>query len=270
MSISGEAVEVATNSNKAYDMTDISSASSGGPRRTGEVGSQEPILYMYDVPDQTSSSSSSEHDKELSNFPLAMTSKVFFFIACAMFLWMSIDDLYWAHDAQNIPETVLEADDDFTWQQFRSRQRGQSEPTSQVVDSRSTNGGTGYVRTNSDQNNDEDGLNVMTWSELRNSDYGGRRGLLLSLQHGRRLQNGDITYHTLWSDLSVSKQIAAITLGHNETSWNTGLTTFADVIRWNDLTDDQRKAAEELGYNQYLVSPGVYLPRGVSLLSSTH
>jgi hypothetical protein len=265
MTSPGEAVEVASSFNGAYDMAEISSSGSEGPRPRE---AQEPILYMYDVPDQTSYSSASEHDREVSNFPVAMTSKVFFLIACAMFLWLSIDDLYWANDAQNIPETVLEADDDLTWKQFRSRQSGQNAGGASVLDARNDNGGSGYVRSSSAQDNGGDEGDDMTWSELREGDYGGRRILRLASQHRRRAKTGDISYHTPWSDLPLSKQVAAATLGHDETSWNTGLPTFADLIKWDDLTDDQEAAAEELGYNQYLVSAGKYVPRGVPLCPS--
>jgi hypothetical protein len=181
-------------------------------------------------------------------------------IACAMFLWLSIDDLYWANDAQNIPESVLEADDDLTWKQFRNRQSGRKAEWASVVDVINDNSGSGYVRTSSAQDAGED-EDEITWSELKNSNFGGRRILRLASQHRRRAQTGDISYHTQWSDLPLSKQIAAATLGHDETSWNTGLPTFADFIKWDDLTDDQEAAAEELGYNQYLVSAEVRVPR---------
>jgi hypothetical protein len=268
MTATGEAVEVTAIANGAYDMTEISSSGSEGPRLSGEQEAREAILYMYDVPDQTSSSSSSQHDRELNNFPVAMTSKVFFLIACALFLWLSIDDLRWANDVQNIPETVLDADDDVTWQQFRSRQSGQNAGSVTVVDGRSDSGGSGYVRTSSAGDNGEDEEDDFTLSDLQTGDYGGRRILQLALQHRRRAKNGDVSYHTPWSDLPTSQQIAATILGQNETSWNTGLPTFADLINWDALNDDQKAAAEELGYNQYLVSAEKYVPHGFALFPS--
>jgi hypothetical protein len=61
-----------------------------------------------------------------------------------------------------------------------------------------------------------------------------------------------VTPSSQWKDLSFSQQIAATTLGYNETSWSSGGSTITDTTPWTNLTDDQRDAALSLGYNEYL------------------
>ena len=245
-------------SSRAYDFTEISSSGSGNPRPEDE--GQETILS--DVPTQTSynsrrsdASSLSQHDRELRSFPLAMISKSFFFVACAMFLWLSIDDLYWADEARSIPTSVLQADDDLTWRQFRSRQGGRT-----VGDSDAT--GIGYTRESMVGNSPEQyDPNEITWSELRNKNDNNRRNLRLRQQqqqqqqfHRRRQQQDDagVAFQTPWNQLPFLMQIAAATLGYDENSWDNGLSVFTDTIAWEDLTPEQQEAAIALGYEEYL------------------
>ena len=267
-----------SSSNKnAYDMTEISIPSHDAV----EVEDQESILSG--VPSQTSyhsrrskgslslSSNMSEEERELNSFPLALTSKLFFLFGCAMYLWLSIDDLRWAHEARTIPASVLEADDDMTWRSFRSSQQQQQQQQQSGI-------GNSYTRpTTASNGGDEDSI---SWSDVRDTDFGGtrHRHLRASTSHAspssrrglvkvplpqstpeatphralRKLDLVDATFSVDWDDLPFSTQVAAATLGHDEATWNSGSATFTDLIPWDGLSVEQRDAAVSLGYTEYL------------------
>ena len=234
------------NSNNAYDMTDISIAHEDAI----EIEDQRSILSG--VPSQTSrksrgslslSSNMSEKDWELNSFPLAMTSKIFFLIGCAMYLWLSIDDMSWAHEARTIPASVLEADDDMTWRSFRLSQQQQQE----------NSGGDGGTR-------HRHLLPGSLLSLSKTSNPSGRLSLAkvpltesaISANKSTRKLIDDETFSIPWDDLPFTTQIAAATLGHDEATWNSNGAVFTDLIPWNELDVEQQDAAVTLGYNEYL------------------
>ena len=288
-----------SSSNKnAYDMTEISIPSHDAV----EVEDQQSILSG--VPSQKSyhsrrskgslslTSNMSEEERELNSFPLALTSKLFFLVGCAMYLWLSIDDLRWAHEARTIPASVLEADDDVTWRSFRSSQQQQQQSASST--------GNGYTRPATASNGeDEDGI---AWSDVRDTDFGGtrhrhlraspskpspsgRRGLVKvpppqsttkATPHTTLRKLVDETFSVDWDELPFSTQIAAATLGHDEATWNSGGATFTDLIPWDDLSAEQQDAAVSLGYTEYLwnflrgfTEPDPAQPSGVTQSTQT-
>ena len=231
-------MSIASGTMQVYDFTDISEP-------TGD--DMEDQDAMLATPSQDSSRKRetrwTERDRELRSFPMAMASKLFFFAACGMLLWMSIDDLYWADEVRNIPEPVLQADDDATWRNFRSRQSRLNNPgTSASASASASSSSNSYSRPSSFGS---DGYTEdITWSDIRGSDGGDDRR---SLRGGNRvLQQTPVSVP--WDDLKFSQQIAAATLGYSPTSWNNGGATFTDSLRWNELTPGQQEAAEQLGY----------------------
>jgi len=168
-----------------------------------------------------------------------------------MYLWLSLDDLRWAHDAQSIPDSVLGADDDATWRQFRGSQQQPdndgaavtNSPTSKAIEDRS-----GFTRSSS--------LQTATWTQVRdayNNDGGDDRKTRRH-HHHRHLQqpDGNYGFHTPWEELPFSWQIAAAQLGYDKSSWVNGGPSFTDGISWANLGEEQQDAAIQLGYSQYL------------------
>jgi len=220
---------------QAYDMTDISFVSA-----SHESNIEVPMTFGEDensvfsgVESNSSSGSASaltqrnakltdlsDHDRELRSFPLALTSKLFFLLACTMYLWLSIDDLQWAQDAQSIPTSVLEADDDATWRSFRNAQQD--------------GGGGGGRRRNLLRSiltlpvRRLQGPGSLAWDDLPFST----KIAATTLGHDEATWNSngetfaDLIY---WGDLTQEQKEAAITLGYDEYMWDM-LRGFVDPV----------------------------------------
>lgn len=181
-----------------------------------------------------------------------------------MFLWLSIDDLYWADETRTIPQSVLEADDDLTWRQFRNGQKDEKTVADNTQAAGSGNGG--YTRPSTMGTEEEE--DELSWSELKDK-YGNGQGRYLRVndssngqqQSRRKEQEAGVTFLTPWEELPFSKQISASVLGHDATSWNSGQPVFTDTMSWDQLTTEQQEAAVSLGYDQ--VRLGLSLTRPV-------
>ena len=57
-------------------------------------------------------------EKNTKYYRWALPSNVFFFISSILYLWLAIEDMYYEHEVQDLPDDVLGADDLITWQKY--------------------------------------------------------------------------------------------------------------------------------------------------------
>lgn len=279
----------------SYDFADIS-----------EPGNEMADEELITTPEQSSTGKReyrwTERDRELNRFPMAMISKLFFFAGCAMFLWMSIDNLYWTNEARTIPQTVLQSTDDTTWRNFRSRQSGMSNGNRKLQYLRA--GGSRWLQVigttvwqnlafskqvaaatlgYNEQTWNERGSvssDIITWDSLTSgqkeaAQWLGYNQTLWDSTHGfsnrASINNVDPSNtdwgNFLWTELPTEIQTDAAKLGYNQEKWNNGERAYADNLFWDELTSEQQQAATALGYSK--ATWNVYSSIGSNLTAAT-
>ncbi|CAB9528893.1 expressed unknown protein [Seminavis robusta] len=145
-------------------------------------------------------------------FRLAVISNMFFMLGAILYICVAHGDLQWAKDVQGIPLDVLTADDDAAWKDFqKNRQTTATANPPHVRHARTlTGGGGGGGGMRNDQDQDFNGM--------------------------------------MWGELPPDIQLALMVLGHNERTWDLGMTSSIEELPWNKMTKEQQDAAEIIGY----------------------
>jgi hypothetical protein len=143
-------------------------------------------------------------------FRLAIIGNIVFVLGAILYVCVAHGDLEWAKDVQGIPVSVLQADDDATWNTWQ--QTGHARKLKVKMTSRN-------LQMYRDENQD---FNNMLWQDL---PYDIKLALMV-LGHNQRTWNNAMTSsieETRWNNLTKEQREAALVIGYTADEWDGAL-----------------------------------------------